>query len=82
MEALLERPPVKQAGWSGIPEGLEDQIYVNGRWVDVDEFEADLIEDEEDPDYAWGGIDGEEFMGTGTAFDTDEAGPVYTPAGS
>lgn len=26
-----------------------------------------------------GSIDGEEFMGTGTAFDTDEAPPVYTP---
>lgn len=27
----------------------------------------------------YGGIDGEEFMGTGTGFQTDEEGPVYTP---
>lgn len=27
---------------------------------------------------AYGGIDGEEFMGTGTAFDTSEAEPTYT----
>ena len=89
MEALLERPPVvpqrsavKQATRRGIPESREGQIWANGHWVDLDELEADLDIAEDDLEGAYGGIDGEEFMGTGTAFDTDEAGPVYTPAGS
>jgi len=81
VEALLELPPVKQAiPRRGIPDGREGQLWANGRWVDLDEFEADL--DDSDFDLVYGGIDGEEFMGTGTAFDTNEAGPVYTPAGS
>jgi hypothetical protein len=74
MQALQERPTVR-----GIPEALENQIWANGRWLDTEELEADLELSDEDFDLIFGGIDGEEFMGTGTAFDTDEQGPVYTP---
>ncbi len=67
MEALLDTPSVKHRT---IPaEEVGGSIWADGYWVDLE----DLVH---------GGIDGEEFMGTGTAFDTDEAGPVYTPAGS
>lgn len=74
MEALLERSPVKKVTSRGVPEGQEGQVWTNGRWVNPGYFTPD--------DSAHGGIDGEERMGTGTAFDTDEAPPVYTPAGS
>lgn len=49
------------------------QVWANGRWIDA----GDLVED-----FTFDGIDGEELMGTGTAFETDEAPPVYTPFGS
>lgn len=76
MEVLLIPPPIKQATQRGIAEGGDSDIWVNGRWVPPSYFTDEF------DNLAYGGIDGEELMGTGTAFDTDEAGPVYTPAGS
>lgn len=86
MEALLERSAICHAKPTrDIPHGLMGQLWVNGSWAFPDELDDDTDSDPGDPlshDLAYGGIDGEEFMGTGTAFETDESGPVYHPAGS